>query len=78
MVAVNRPEQEDDLRFVSSDSLREVFRAASFTWSSGETLSNLASQKEVWSFFAFLVLGALLTESFLGLPNKEIKDLDRE
>jgi hypothetical protein len=74
IVAQNRLTSEDEPKGVNSESLGELF--GTLRWYRIEAIETSSSLvQEIWRWFAFLMLIALLVEAVLCIPNRKQKPL---
>ncbi|XZE17890.1 BatA domain-containing protein [Pirellulaceae bacterium SH449] len=74
LIAQNRMPQEDELKTVSDEVLRNTF--GELRWNKINAIESTSSLvREVWRWFAILALIALIAEGILGAPTRKLRSL---
>jgi hypothetical protein len=68
LLAVNRPQAEDDSSMLADSRLAELFRGLEFTQVEGQAGSANSLIQEIWRMFLAAMLVALVMEAVLCLP----------
>src|SRR5439155_24609372 len=68
VLAVNRPQVEDDTRIVPAATVAELFRGLDFTRVDDRPGNASSLIEEIWRAFLMLMLAAILLEAALCLP----------
>ncbi|MDB4439490.1 BatA domain-containing protein [Planctomicrobium sp.] len=69
--AINRPESEDTAIIVDDESLATALNGVNYTKINDEAGSAMALASEVWRTFLIIMIGALLLEALLCIPDRQ-------